>query len=190
MRYTRGVHHKVTILLFFLYMICSGFGKNKVQYLDFKWNKIESPHFQIHFHQDQGILAEIAPYWIENDYQDLQSRFRYSQKARIPLVIYGNTNYFTQTNIITELLPEEVGGFTELFKNRIAIPFNGSYKDFRHVLHHELVHAFMFGMLFNQFGSNLLAGNVQLPLWFMEGSAEYLSSRWDADAADIKFNLV
>lgn len=163
-------------------MLSFGFGKNKVQYMDFKWKRVKSPHFHIHFHQNQDILAEIAPFWIENAYLSLEGLFDHTQKNHIPLVIYGNTNLFTQTNIITELLPEEVGGFTELFKNRIAVPFNGSYRELRHVLHHELVHAFMFGMLFDNFGSNLLVGNVQLPLWFMEGSAEFLSSRWNADA--------
>jgi len=170
------------LLMLLIYSISTGFGKNKVQYTDFSWNAITTPHFVIHTHQNEETLAAIAPLWIERDYRDLSSRFQYSHKKLFPLIIYGNTNLFTQTNIITELLPEGVGGFTELFKNRIAIPFNGSYKDFRHVLNHELVHAVMFGMLFEQFGSNMLAGNMQLPLWFMEGSAEYLSSRWDTDA--------
>ena len=170
------------IFIFLYYSVCFGFGKNKVQYTDFTWSTLKSPHFIIHFHQDEKTLTEIAPFWIERAYASLRDEFQFNQKERIPLIVYGNTDLFTQTNIITEIIPEEVGGFTELFKNRIAIPFNGSYKDLRHVLHHELVHAFMFGMLFEQFGSNLLSGNLQLPLWFMEGSAEYLSSRWDADA--------
>ncbi|MBN1576126.1 MAG: PD40 domain-containing protein [Chitinispirillaceae bacterium] len=169
-------------IFFTCYGLCAGFGKNKVQYTDFTWSTLKSPHFNLHFHQGEKTLAEIAPFWIERAYLSLQNQFQFNQKERIPLIIYGNTNLFSQTNIITELLPEGVGGFTELFKNRIAIPFNGSYNDFRHVLHHELVHAFMFGMLFEQFGSNLLSGNLQLPLWFMEGSAEYLSSGWDAEA--------
>ncbi|MBN1758651.1 MAG: PD40 domain-containing protein [Chitinispirillaceae bacterium] len=174
----------LAVLLFmgFLYSHVYSFGKNKVQYMNFKWQMVTTPHFKIHFHQDESTLPQIAPYWIENDYQSLQKEFHHTLKEQIPLIIYGNTNLFTQTNIITELIPEEVGGFTELFKNRIAIPFNGSYKDLRHVLHHELVHAYMFGMLFEKFGSNLLSGNMQLPLWFMEGTAEFLSSRWDADA--------
>ncbi len=175
-------HRLAVLILIICYTICAGFGKNKVQYIDLSWYTLKSPHFTLNFHQDETTLSEIAPFWIEKAYLSLQSQFQFTHKERIPLIIYGNTNLFTQTNIITELLPEEVGGFTELFKSRIAIPFNGSFNDFRHVLHHELVHAFIFGMLFEQFGSNLLSGNMQIPLWFMEGTAEYLSSRWDADA--------
>jgi Tol biopolymer transport system component len=46
----------------------------------------------------------------------------------------------------------------------------------------ELVHAFQFGILFDQIGGNLFTSGVQVPLWFMEGLAEYLSSGWDIEA--------
>ncbi|MCX7726658.1 MAG: BamA/TamA family outer membrane protein [Chitinispirillaceae bacterium] len=172
----------IIILLTGAICISVGFGKNKVQYVNISWNTFKSPHFSVHFSENENVLAQISTTWIEKAYSSLSDKFKYSLRERVPLIIYSTPNLFTQTNIITELLPEEVGGFTELFKNRIAIPFNGSYRDLRHVLHHELVHAFMFGMLLDQFGSSILAGNVQLPLWFMEGCAEYLSSGWDTEA--------
>ena len=38
---------------------------------------------------------------------------------------------------------EGIGGVTELYKNRVVIPFDASNKEFKHVIHHELVHAFI-----------------------------------------------
>ena len=38
---------------------------------------------------------------------------------------------------------EGVGGVTELFKNRMVIPYNGSLKELKHVIYHELVHVFI-----------------------------------------------
>ena len=35
-------------------------------------------------------------------------------------------------------MQEGIGGVTELFKNRVVIPFEGDYDQFRHVIHHEL----------------------------------------------------
>lgn len=159
-----------------------GFGKNKVQFVDLQWNALQTTHFNIFFHQEQGPLPGIASSWIETDFHALKTVFRFSPKDRIPLVLYGTPNLFTQSNIITELLPEGVGGFTELIKTRIAIPFSGSYPELRHVLHHELVHAFVFGMLHDKKNSARLLPNNQTPLWFMEGVAEYLSCNWDSDA--------
>ncbi len=169
-------------LFFFLYFICFGFGKNKVQYTDFTWSAVKTPHFLIHFHQNEKKLTSITPYWLERAYSVLSEEFRFNCKDRIPVIVYGSTDLFSQTNIITEIIPEEVGGFTELFKNRIAVPFTGSYKEFRHVLHHELVHALIFAMLTEQIGSGVLSGNLRIPLWFMEGAAEYFSSKWDCEA--------
>ncbi len=172
-----------TILILLIYNNIFSFGQNKVQYTNFSWKTLRSPHFSIFYHQEQGYLPEISFYWIENAYQSLTKDFQYTPKERIPLITFGDPNLFAQTNIISEILPEGVGGFTEIFKNRIVVPFNGSYTEFRHVLHHELTHAFCYSILYNRFGGNLLlSANVQVPLWFMEGLAEYLSSKWDIEA--------
>jgi hypothetical protein len=104
-------------------------------------------------------------------------------KSRIPLIIYGSASSFERTNVIPDLLPEGVGGFTTRMKNRIVVPFDGSYEELRHVLHHELVHGFQNGILFDNIGSALLSGaDMSMPLWLAEGMAEYLSSGWNAEA--------
>jgi WD40 repeat protein len=80
--------------------------------------------------------------------------------------------------VILELIDEFTGGFTEIYKNRVVVPFQGSYEQFRHVLHHELTHAFEFDLLYggSGLGSLLTRGAlVQLPLWLMEGMAEFTS---------------
>ncbi len=101
------------------------------------------------------------------------------------MIIYNSHNDFQQTNVVSDLIEEGVGGFTESFKNRMVVPFTGSYEDFRHVLHHELTHAVTFDMLYGNLIGSLLSREYlfQLPLWFAEGYAEY-SSRggWDIQA--------
>jgi Tol biopolymer transport system component len=49
----------------------------------------------------------------------------------------------------------------------MVLPFAGTLADTSHVLGHELVHAFQFAMA--------RRGTFALPLWFIEGMAEYLS---------------
>jgi predicted metalloprotease with PDZ domain len=68
-------------------------------------------------------------------------------------------------------LSEGIQGFTELFKNRVVIQFTGSYKQFRHLIHHELVHAVMNDMFYGGSIQNIIANNIslQFPLWFSEG---------------------
>ncbi len=158
------------------------FGKNKVQYDSFDWQYLQSRHFDIYFADQMYETAKFAAAALETSYVEVSQELDYKLQKRIPVFIYNSPNEFQQTNIIQSLLPEGVGGFTEAFKNRIAIPFNGSVEDFRHVLHHELTHAVTYDMIFGNFFKSILSRQrfFQMPLWLAEGYAEY-SSRfgWD-----------
>jgi Tol biopolymer transport system component len=163
----------------------SGFGQNKVQYTQMNWNFYSLPHFNAYFHQRQGDLPQTTARLAESAYLLLQKDLGSPHSKPIPLIVFGSPQLFEQTNVILDIIPEGVGGFTEFFKNRIVIPYSGSYAEYSHVLHHELVHAFQFAILFDNIGNSLIrSAAVQLPLWFTEGSAEYLSSGWNC-AADM-----
>ena len=66
----------------------------------------------------------------------------------------------------------------------MVIPFEGSYEQFRHVIHHELVHAVVNDMVYGGNVQSILSGAqiLRSPLWVNEGIAEYLSSNWDTKA--------
>ena len=64
-----------------------------------------------------------------------------------------------------------------MFKRRIVLPMGPSMSDTDHVIGHELVHAFQLDVTAS--GAAGLAGAaptaLMLPLWMIEGMAEYLS---------------
>jgi len=156
------------------------FGKNKVQYQRFEWRTIKTAHFDIHFAQGGEKLADRAADSLESFYARLVERTGMRLEERVPLLIYNSHPKFQQTNVIDEILEEGVGGFTEIFKNRIAVPFAGSYRQFDHVLAHEMVHAVMFESMRQGAGSAITgAMTTRMPLWFSEGLAEYVSLDWD-----------
>ena len=75
------------------------------------------------------------------------------------------------------LIGEGTGGFTEALRTRVVLPLTGYYADTDHVLGHELVHVFQYEILL---GAARRPGRrrppaPRLPLWFIEGLAEYLS---------------
>lgn len=156
------------------------FGKNKVQYGRFEWKVVRTTHFDIHFAQGGDLLAHRAADSLESFYARLVERTGMRLEERVPLLIYNSHPKFQQTNVIDEILEEGIGGFTEIFKNRIAVPFEGSYRQFDHVLAHEMVHAVMFESM-RQGAGSALAGAIstRMPLWFSEGLAEYVSLDWD-----------
>jgi len=161
------------------------FGKNKVQYRGFDWHYIQTPNFDIYFYENQLDLAKFAAAELEKAYTIIAEQLHYWPRNRFPIFIYNAPNEFQQTNIISQLLPEGVGGFTESFKNRMVLPFNGSYEDFRHVLHHELTHAFTYDLLYGGAIGSVISRRYlfQQPDWNAEGFAEYSSRRgWTVEA--------
>jgi hypothetical protein len=160
------------------------FGKNKVQYENFNWSFIQSDHFDVYFSGDGEPLAQFTAMAAESAYTSISKLFRYQLVNRVPFVVYNSHNEFQQTNVISEYMEEGIGGVTELFKNRVVVPFEGDYGKFRHVIHHELVHAVMNDMFYGGSIQSIISNNItlQLPLWFSEGLAEFEALRWDTDS--------
>src|SRR5688572_17447325 len=161
-----------------------GFGKNKVQYRTFQWNVISSPHFDVYYYAGGESLAVKILDLAEKANIKLTRDMGHVLSKKVPIILYISHNDFAQTNVTTDFLDEGTGGFTELLQTRVVLPFTGSYEEFRHVVVHELVHAFMFDMLYaNGLPSFVTAQSiVSVPLWFAEGMAEWLSLRWESNA--------
>ena len=157
------------------------FGQNKVQYETFDWKFIKTPHFDIYYYTDDIELAEFAAKIAEDAYEQISKHFRWNLKKTVSIIVYNSHKDFQQTNVVYSYMSEGIGGVTELFKNRVVLPFEGSYEQFRHVLHHELVHAVVNDMVYGGNAQSVISGAqlLRLPLWVNEGIAEYLSLNWD-----------
>ncbi len=163
--------------------IYAQFGQNKVQYKSLTWYYIQTDHFDIYFSQKGSTIAEFTAHIAEDALKSIENNFKYNINNRITIIVYNSQNDFQETNITDEYLDQGIQGFTELFKNRVVIQFNGSYKLLRHLVHHELVHAVLNDMFYGGSFQNIISNNItlQLPLWFNEGMAEYQSMGWDVD---------
>lgn len=168
------------------------FGMNRVQYKNFDWYFIQTKHFDIYFSQEGRSSAEFAAKAAEESLEDLQKRLDYTINNRISLILYNSHNDFQETNTTDGYLSQGVGGFTEPFKNRVVFPFEGSFEKFRHVIHHELVHAVMRDMLYGGTVQNIIAKGItlNLPHWYHEGMAEYLSSGWETKSDQFIRNAI
>lgn len=161
------------------------FGKNKVQYTNFKWQYLQSEHFDIYFTNGGKDLAAFTARVAEESYRSMQKAFRYTLTDRIRIIVHNSHNDFQQTNIDLSEPEESVGGFTEFFKNRVVIPYEGEWEAFRHVIHHEVTHAVMLQMVYGSGVQSIITGmtQMQLPLWFIEGLAEFESrGGWDIES--------
>ncbi len=160
------------------------FGKNKPRYTNFDFKVVESPHYQVyHYLENKEQLTQLMQ-WSELWY-DLHSKLlRDTFFQKNPMVLYNNHADFQQTSAISGQIGVSTGGVTEGLKNRVVMPVAMSNQQTFHVLGHELVHAFQFNMLLNGSDSTGLQSLANLPLWIVEGMAEYMSTgRIDAHTA-------
>ncbi len=153
------------------------FGKNKVQYKDFDFRVMKTRHFDIYYYPEEEAAVEDAARMAERWYTRLSRILSHQFTQRQPIVLYASHTHFEQTNVLSGLIGEGTGGVTELMKRRVVLPMAGPLGETDHVLGHELVHAFQFDMTgtAGPVSSGNLPTAVQLPLWFIEGMAEYLS---------------
>ena len=174
----------ILILSFTALLNAQSFGQNKVQYRDFDWNFIQTSHFDIYYYGEEQDLADFTAKVAEESYEQISLHLRWDLKRRVSIMVYNSHNEFQQTNVVGTYMREGIGGVTELFKNRVVFPFEGNYEQFRHVIHHELVHAMINDMVYGGSMQSIVSSRtrIRVPIWSNEGLAEYLSSNWDTKA--------
>ena len=159
------------------------FGRNKPKYDNFSFQVYQSPHFEIyHYLENREALNQLT-LWSEQWYRMHQEVLLDTFEQRNPVIFYNNHADFQQTNSIQGSIGVGTGGVTEGFKRRVVMPIAMSNQQTNHVLGHELVHAFQYHLM--TFGdSTSLRSISNIPLWMVEGLAEYMSiGRVDAHTA-------
>jgi len=165
------------------------FGRNKVPYEHFRFEVLRTPHWDVHYYNEEATAARDAARMLERWNTRLSSVMSHQLSKRKPVILYADHPDFQQTNVISGTLNEGTGGVTESLLDRMVLPMTGYYAETDHVLGHEGVHVFQYDI------ANTMQKGVyfeRMPLWAVEGMAEYLSvgpedahtAMWLRDALD------
>ena len=170
----------LAVVLFFLTAATPAqaqyFGRNKVQYKEFKFEVLKTEHFDVYFYEEERESAARVGRMAERWYARLSHVFEHEMSTRQPLVLYASHPDFEQTNVVGGQIGEGTGGVTEGLKRRVVMPLAATLAETDHVLGHELVHAFQYDISARRQQAGGAGGGIEsLPLWFVEGLAEYLS---------------
>jgi len=155
------------------------FGRNKVQYDRADVRVLATEHFDLYYPREDLSAALTAGRLAERWYGRLSKVLQHTLSGRQPLILYASHRTFEQTNVWSGLIDERTGGFTESRKRRIVIPFASTLAETDHVLGHEIVHAFQYDI------SDQAKSPLDVPLWFVEGMAEYLTLGLDDRLTDM-----
>ena len=146
------------------------FGRNQVRYDQFDYRVLETEHFDIYYYEgmDQAVrdVARMAERW----YDRLSVILQHEYDERKSIILYADDADFRQTNITR--IGEGTQGVTEGLRQRVVLPVAGTYAETDHVLGHELVHQFQYDIAQR---SERFQSFVRLPLFVIEGMAEYFS---------------
>jgi len=169
------------IILFFLITLCGTgytnaqyFGQNKPSYKVFDYKVYQTPAFEIYHYLDNDSVLNMIAGRSEAWNRHHQAIFLDTLDSRNPLFIYENHAEFQQTLTVSSMIGESTGGVTEALKRRVVMPLTWSFPQTDHIIGHELVHAFQYNILTSRDSLELSDVN-NIPLWMVEGMAEYFS---------------
>jgi Tol biopolymer transport system component len=146
------------------------FGRNKVQHGRLEFRTLRTEHFDIYYYPEEERVTRQAARMAERWYARYSELLDHTFTHRQPIVLYASHRDFSQTNVSSGTVDEGTGGFTERIKSRIVMPFAPGLGETDHVIGHELAHAFQIDI-----EKRTHQNAFDLPGWFIEGMAEYLS---------------
>ena len=140
---------------------------------------------RLYFYEDEREIAERAAAFIETSYRELVEIFGFVPSRTLPYILYNSYQEFLQTNIFP--VQEGVLGVTGRANLELVLPYFGDHRLFQHISTHEMVHQFQIQKAREVARSAGVSGDPldRMPLWFIEGMAEYYALGGIDDEAEM-----
>jgi hypothetical protein len=153
------------------------YGKNKVIYETFRWQRYPTEHFHIYFYTAEPRLLKSVAELAESAYLKLSEILKHQLSDPVPLIYYTTYTDFELSNLFD--ISEGVLGVSEPLLHRIGIHGDMPIDELQRLVEHELAHVFQFDILWGSQGASLYALNAP-PLWMFEGLSEYVTQDWSS----------
>ncbi len=152
-------------------------GKPDPRWKVFDWKFVDqsadSTKYRLYYYEGEEWSARFAASRISTQVAELAHVFGYSPSKPFSYLLFTSLREFRQANIFS--ISEGVQGVTSTEEATMAIPYWGEARAFEHVSKHEMTHQFQVQKI-NDLGEDYAHDRMALmPLWFIEGMAEYYS---------------
>ncbi|HYS11343.1 MAG TPA: hypothetical protein VEP66_21585 [Myxococcales bacterium] len=162
-------------------------GKNQVRYFEYNWRDYDyladdgSAGLRLYFYDREYAVARIAGGLIRENWRYLSDRFQYKPSYKVPYILYNTYREFLETNVFA--VQEGVLGVTSPQDLKMSLPYGGEREFFKRVSAHEMTHQFQIQKVAERATSAGLDSPIgAMPLWFIEGLAEYYAHDQQMDS--------
>jgi hypothetical protein len=157
------------------------FGKNRLQFKNFKWKYYQTTNFNTYFNQGGQDLGKYVAQLAEKELPGIEKFVEYGLQRRANLVIYNSYNDMEQSNIGLNLDWQTTGGITKLVNNKMVLYYQGDHNNLRIQIREGiariLVENILFGDDLGEFAANQAL--LDLPQWMTDGYIEYVAENWN-----------
>jgi hypothetical protein len=162
------------------------FGKNRVQYKQFKWQYYQTKNFNTFFNQKGQELAKFVMQVAEEELPNIEEFTEYTLQRRANIVVYNEYADMEQSNIGMDIDWQNTGGTTKFVNNKMVVYFNGDHADLRRQIRQGIARIITDNVLF---GEDLgeFAGNqalLDLPTWLTDGYVDFAAENWSTKLDD------
>jgi WD40 repeat protein len=168
------------------------FGKNRIQYKDFKWQFYSTQNFNVYFNQGGQEMARNAAEFAERELKRVTSLIGYYPYSKITLILYNSVGDLRQSNIGLNQDPYQAGGENFFLKNKVEIAFGGTQTEFKRDLSYSLTKLLLNDMMYGGSLREVLQSTymMRLPEWFISGAAAYIAEGWSIDMDNYMRDMV
>ena len=157
------------------------FGKNRLQFKNFKWKYYQTTNFNTYFSEGGQDLGKYVAQLAEKELPGIERFVEYGLQRRANLVIYNTYNDLEQSNIGLNLEWQTTGGITKLVNNKMVLYYTGDHNNLRIQVREGiariLVENILFGDDLGEFAANQAL--LDLPQWLTDGYVEYVADNWN-----------
>ncbi len=162
------------------------FGKNRIQYRQFKWQYLSSENFDVYYYDARKAVAQNALEFLEAEFDRITDLIGYPPYFKTKVFLYNSLSDLRQSNVGLNRTVYTSNGETEFIKPYVEVANVGTAQEFKEELLFQIsdlmVNEMMFGgSLKDIFQSSIL---MNLPDWFVDGASLYVAKGWSAEMDD------
>lgn len=168
------------------------FGKNRLQYKNFKWRYYSTENFDIYFYDGGNEIAKVATEYLEKEFDRVTDVLGTVSYSKTEIFLYNSPTDLLQSNIGVNDNSFDVAGQTDFVKPLTEIAYPGNAEEFKKVLVYKLSSMLIYDMMFGGSLSDMFQNSylLLLPEWFMNGAARYTAYGWDVEMDDFIRDMI